>query len=163
MAHIVNLDGDDDVTVDERPSRYERAGSAALAAGNSSLLPRHRLAEPPTALTLPTTENDTQDVEAPTIATHAHALVKSGQFVSPPPKSSASASAEMRVVVGGSAGDVLSPVTPVAPVIHVAKEAHVHDHDIPDFDSSDAVSVKSVGQVCTCRATVSAEKKNLHF
>ena len=55
----------------------------------------------------------------------------------------------MRFVCGGgSGGGVMSPMTPTTPTIPIiAKEALVAEANNHDYDSSDAVSIKSAGQV----------------
>ena len=65
----------------------------------------------------------------------------------------AAASSEMRFVYGTSSGDILSPITPVAPDAITSTMISSADGDLAtssdnhDYDSSDAISVKSVGQV----------------
>ena len=169
MAHIVNLDGDDENDVygstggnDER-RRHERASVRApstvsvpattIAATTThenlqSSAHRYRVVEPPSALTLPALSDPVCPPEAPVVSMDAPVVAPTPEIrdTEKKRKSSSCASSEMRFVCGGSADDVLSPVTPVTPMIAVSKEI-LADHENPDFDSSDAVSVKSVGQV----------------
>ena len=131
VAHIIHLDNDDLAS----PPLRSRASSSTPP---SAAMQHHRVSDPPSALHLPvivspdrtgsteSTSRQTSDIE------HRQQSSKSSEI--------------MRFVGGSSPGNILSPVTPVSTTL-TSNGSDVPVVEYHDCDSSDALSVKSFGQV----------------
>lgn len=169
VANIVNLDGNEGASSlqpqPQQPLRTQKqppstTTTSTLTSASRPAL-RQRLSDPPSALVLPVASNEGM---APA-ATTASLRRDSDLSVENNHCKSSSSSCEMRFVGGGGcAGDVLSPITPVTsgapnglfsttPTIAISKEKSIADGQ--DGDSSDAVSVKSFGQVSVASSSTS--------